>query len=191
MKELISQEGGGTPEKRRLNFHIRGGFNPRVANFFLRREWEGGRRDVMVAHSQGGKAKAEMRTCDEHVVPACTKFPGEYVGILALCITSCHRFAFRPMHRGRKTSSRQRLLISATRLGTPTLFFPKRANPAQPPRTNTHPSFPHLRSSSMASAASPLPLRTLGTSANLGRRRGCHRRPTSPALSRGSPSWEA
>ena len=31
--------------------------------------------DVIVVDSQGGKAKAEMRTCDEHVVPACTKFP--------------------------------------------------------------------------------------------------------------------
>ena len=30
---------------------------------------------MIVVDSQGGKAKAEMRTCDEHVVPACTKFP--------------------------------------------------------------------------------------------------------------------
>jgi hypothetical protein len=30
---------------------------------------------MIVVHSQGGKAKAEMGTCDEHVVPACTKFP--------------------------------------------------------------------------------------------------------------------
>ena len=38
---------------------------------------EEGRRtaDMIVVRGQEGKAKAEMRTCDEHVVPACTKFP--------------------------------------------------------------------------------------------------------------------
>jgi len=29
---------------------------------------------MIVVRGQEGKAKAEMRTCDEHVVPACAKF---------------------------------------------------------------------------------------------------------------------
>ena len=40
---------------------------------------------MIVVRGQEGKAKAEMRTCDEHVVPACTYeiSGGEY---LELCI---------------------------------------------------------------------------------------------------------
>ena len=88
---------------------------------------------MIVVRGQEGKAKAEMRTCDEHVVPACAKFRVGVVSEISSPISSYHnrpRFGLSP---GVETSSRQRLLISATRLGTPTLFFPKRVIPHSHP----------------------------------------------------------
>ena len=73
---------------------IKAGLFTYVANlmpafqFFSDREREEVRRDVIVVHCQGGMAKAEMRTCDEHVVPACTKFPVSRISTSSAIILS-------------------------------------------------------------------------------------------------------
>jgi hypothetical protein len=148
------------PRKQKQGFHIRSVFNVRVADFVRGEGREGA--DVIVVESQGGKAKAEMRTCDEHVVPACAKIR---VGRISSSASFCHKYSRFGQCSGIETSSRQRLLLSATRLATPTLFVPKRVI------SHSHPYTPSCLNSPLRAQAKtidgvPAALSILPTHAN-------------------------
>lgn len=110
---------------------------------------------MIVVDSQEGKAKAEVRTCDEHVVPACTKFrvwgissPAQSYSAVTFRV-SANVLGYRDVLRATHTD-----FCNSTR--HPNIVRPEKGDPAQPPRT--HPlrlKFHAREAGEWASVASP------------------------------------